>query len=74
MSEKSLSGRVWSWKRERPERRTSPVSRLFQRDLGAVGQLADDVVECVGRNGGRTWFGHVGRDRFHDLDVEIVWP
>ena len=40
-------------------------------ELGAVGQLAHDIVEHVGGNRGRALLRHFGGDRLDDLDVEI---
>ena len=42
-----------------------------QFDLAALGELADDVEEGVGRNGGRAGLGDVGRHAFVDLQVEV---
>ena len=42
-----------------------------QLDLAALGQLADDVEQGVGRHGGRARLGDIGLDRLVDLQVEI---
>ena len=42
-----------------------------QLDLAALGQLADDVEQGVGRDRGRAGIGDIGFDRLVDLEVEI---
>ena len=60
------SGSACSVKRERPERIAMlPVSPVCSSDTcGAVGQFADDVVEGVGRHGGRARLADLGRRSF----------
>jgi hypothetical protein len=42
-----------------------------QLDLAAFGELADDVEQGVGGDGGRARLGDVGLDRLVDLQIEI---
>ena len=60
-------------KRERPARIDSAARSLeeFEHDLGALGQLAHDVVEHVGGDRGRAAWPHFGGDRVDHLKIEV---
>ena len=71
-SGKSDSGSTWSENFERPERSAScDAVAGVERDLGAVGELAHDVVEDMGGNGGRAGLADLGRHGLDDLEVEV---
>ena len=71
-SGKSDSGSTCSVKRERPDLSAScDAVAGIERHLGAVGQLAHDIVEDVGRHGGGAGLADLGRHRLGDLEVEV---
>ena len=47
------------------------LAGVAQRDVGAFGQLADDLVEGVGRRGDLAGALHLGRGCVGDLHVEV---
>jgi hypothetical protein len=52
-------------------RQAAFVRPLHQFELGAVGELAHDVIHHVGRHGGGAGLGDVGRNALDDLQVEV---
>ena len=55
----------------REDRHALAVTCLFELELGAVRQLADDVVEHMGGNRRGAGPGDLRRDAFDDLEVEV---
>ena len=55
----------------RPQHQLARVAAHVERDLGAVGELADDVVQHMGRQGGAPVLGDIGLDFLGDFEVEI---
>ena len=70
---KSAGGRHCSVKRERPARitRLPPSDAALELDLRAVRQLADDLVERMGRRRGRAGLGRIRLDRLGDGEVHV---
>ena len=70
---KSPAGSTGRLKRERPacDLQARILAGVAQRDVGALGQLADDLVEGVGRRGDLAGALHLGRGSIGDLHVEI---
>ena len=72
-SGKSDCGRHCRRKLERPEitDMALPSSSVLQHHLGAVRQLAHDVVEQMRRNGGRAGLLDLGGGRLGHFEVEV---
>ena len=55
----------------RAQQQLADLARHFERDLRALGQLAHDIVEDMGGDGGGAFHSDVGGRRFRRLEVEI---